>query len=150
MEMLHALLAAIVLAGSAVIIHYEGLRAISTFTSNLEIPHRTLSLVVVTGVLLLHLVEICLYAAGFFVMHAYLGLGSIAGHFKGTMLDYFYFSVTTYSTLGVGDLFPTGYIRMAAGLESLTGLVLIGWSASFTYLTMERSWEQIRSRSARR
>ncbi len=79
MEMLHALLAAIVLAGSAVIIHYEGLRAISTFTSKLEIPHRTLSLVVVTGVLLLHLVEICLYAAGFFVMHAYLGLGSIAG-----------------------------------------------------------------------
>ncbi len=83
-------------------------------------------------------------------MHAYLGLGSIAGHFKGTMLDYFYFSVTTYSTLGVGDLFPTGYVRMAAGMESLTGLVLIGWSASFTYLTMERSWEQIRSPATRR
>jgi hypothetical protein len=150
MEMLHALLATFVLAGSAVIIHYEGLRAISTLMSNLAIPHRALSLVVITGVLLVHLIEILLFAAGFFVMHAYLGLGSVAGEFNGSTLDYFYFSVTTYSTLGVGDLFPTGYIRLAAGVEALTGLVLIGWSASFTYLSMQRSWEQIQSQSTQR
>jgi len=28
-------------------------------------------------------------------------------------------------------------MRLIAGAESLNGLVLIGWSASFTYLTME-------------
>ena len=27
-----------------------------------------------------------------------------------------------------------------AGVEALNGLLLIGWSASFTYLAMERYW----------
>jgi hypothetical protein len=31
-------------------------------------------------------------------------------------------------------------MRLIAGIESLNGLVLIGWSASFTYLTMEEFW----------
>lgn len=150
MELLQALLAAFTLVGLAVIIHYESLRAISTFTSDLTIPHRALSLVVIAGVLLAHLIEICLFAVGFFLLHAHLGVGSIAGHFAGSALDYFYFSATTYSTLGVGDLFPTGAIRLVAGLEALTGFVLIGWSASFTYLSMQRSWDKIQSRPARR
>ena len=29
---------------------------------------------------------------------------------------------------------------MIAGVEALNGLLLIGWSASFTYLAMERYW----------
>jgi hypothetical protein len=32
-------------------------------------------------------------------------------------------------------------LRIIAGVESLNGLVLIGWSASFTYLSMEQFWE---------
>lgn len=150
MEMLQALLAALALVGSAVIVHYESLRAISVFTSDLTIPHRALSLVVIAGVLLAHLIEICLFAAGFFVMHAHLGLGTVSGKFNDSALDYFYFSVTTYSTLGVGDLFPTGAIRLVAGVEALTGFVLIGWSASFTYLSMERSWNQMQSQCSPR
>jgi hypothetical protein len=147
MESIHGLLAALSLVALTVIVHYESLRAISSITANLGIPHRTLSLVVIAGVLLAHLIEICLFAAGFFLMHTRLGLGAIAGDFNGTTLDYFYFSATTYSTLGVGDLFPTGAIRLVAGIEALTGFVLIGWSASFTYLTMQRSWDQIQSLS---
>jgi hypothetical protein len=142
MDILQALLAALALVGAAVIIHYESLRAISISTVNLTIPHRPLSLVVIAGVLSAHVIEICVFAAGFFIMHANLGLGSMKGEFDGSTLDYFYFSATTYSTLGVGDLFPTGPIRLVAGIEALTGLVLIGWSASFTYLSMERSWSR--------
>ena len=147
MESIHGLLAALSLVALTVIVHYESLRAISSITANLGIPHRALSLVVIAGVMLAHLIEICLFAAGFFLMHTRLGLGAIAGDFNGTTLDYFYFSATTYSTLGVGDLFPTGAIRLVAGIEALTGFVLIGWSASFTYLTMQRSWDQIQSLS---
>jgi hypothetical protein len=148
MEMLQALVAALALVGSAVIIHYESLRAITILTSHLTIPHRALSLVVIAGVLLAHLLEICVFAAGFFLMHEHLGLGSVAGQFNGSALDYFYFSATTYSTLGVGDLFPTGPIRLVAGIEALTGFVLIGWSASFTYLSMQKSWDQMQSQTA--
>ena len=43
-------------------------------------------------------------------------------------------------TLGLGDLSPVGTVRLLAGMESLTGLLLITWSASFTYLEMSRVW----------
>ena len=43
-------------------------------------------------------------------------------------------------TLGLGDLSPVGTVRLLAGTESLTGLLLITWSASFTYLEMSRMW----------
>jgi hypothetical protein len=143
MEMAQALLAALALVVAAVVIHYESLRAISLFTADLTMPHRALSLVVITGVLLAHLIEISVFAVGYYIIHAFFNLGSIKGEFEASPLDYFYFSVTTYSTLGVGDLFPTGVIRLIAGLEALTGIVLIGWSASFTYLSMQRSWDKM-------
>ncbi len=54
--------------------------------------------------------------------------------------DYIYFSATVYSTLGFGDLVPTGPVRFMAGAESVTGLLMITWSASFTYLEMVRYW----------
>jgi Ion channel len=146
MEMLQAVLAGLALVGTAVIIHYESLRAITILTSHLT----TLSLVVIAGVLLAHLLEICIFAAGYFLMHEHLGLGSVAGAFSGSTLDYFYFSATTYTTLGVGDLFPTGAIRSVAAVEALSGFVLIGWSASFTYLSMQRSWDQAQSQFASR
>ena len=57
------------------------------------------------------------------------------------LLDAVYLSTTTYSTLGFGDLVPTGPIRFMVGTESLIGLLLITWSASFTYLEMRRYWD---------
>ena len=43
---------------------------------------------------------------------------------------------------GFGDLAPVGAIRLVSGTESLTGLLLITWSASFTYLEMSRLWRE--------
>ncbi len=33
-----------------------------------------------------------------------------------------------------------GDIRLLAGVEALTGLVLIAWTASFAFLQMQRFW----------
>ncbi|EEB77646.1 hypothetical protein GPB2148_582 [marine gamma proteobacterium HTCC2148] len=57
-------------------------------------------------------------------------------------MDCVYFSFTTYTTLGMGDIEPIGDLRYLTGLESLTGLVLITWSASFLYLEMTRYWDR--------
>lgn len=51
-----------------------------------------------------------------------------------------YFSAETYTTLGYGDVLPHGDLRLLAGLEALNGMLLIGWTASYTYLSMERFW----------
>jgi hypothetical protein len=68
---------------------------------------------------------------------------------EGGPIDYFYLSITTFTTLGIGDVHPRGALRTIAGVESLNGLVLIGWSASFTYLSMEQFWEESAKPAAR-
>jgi Ion channel len=125
---------------ATVIIHYEVLRGTSLVIPRFSVAPRGRILVVIGGVFVAHLMEIFLYAFVFFLMHVYFDLGSIEGEFHGEVLDFFYFSITSYTTLGVGDLFPHGPLRIVAGMEALNGFVLIGWSASFTYLSMEKFW----------
>ena len=60
----------------------------------------------------------------------------------GSIMDSVYFSFTVFSTVGFGDIEPTGNLRFLTGIESLTGLVLITWSASFLYFEMQRHWKQ--------
>jgi Ion channel len=57
-----------------------------------------------------------------------------------SLLDAVYMASVTYTTVGFGDLAPVGAVRFLAGTIALTGFVLIGWSASFTYLEMSRDW----------
>lgn len=43
--------------------------------------------------------------------------------------------------VGYGDVVPSGELRLLAGVEALNGLLLIGWSASYTFIAMERFWK---------
>lgn len=135
-----AIALSLLLVAASVLIHYEFLRATSAFSSRLAIPRRTHILVVIAGVLVAHLVEVTMYGAAYYFCELWGGLGRIDGEMEGGALDYFYFSITTFTTLGIGDVHPRGALRFIAGVESLNGLVLIGWSASFTYLSMEQFW----------
>ena len=55
-------------------------------------------------------------------------------------MDVLYFSFSTYTSLGYGDIVALGDSRLLAGIESLIGLLLIAWTASFTYLEMREHW----------
>ncbi len=55
-------------------------------------------------------------------------------------IDMIYFSGTTYTTIGYGDIIILGHGRMLAVVEGVMGLVLIAWTASFTYFEMNRKW----------
>lgn len=105
-----------------------------------RIPHRALLLVVLFGCFAAHVVEIVIYAAAYWLLADRLGLGGFGGAFAGTPDSYLYFSAETYTSLGFGDIYPTGSLRLLAGFETLNGLLLIAWSASFTYLAMEKFW----------
>ncbi len=131
-----------------VLIHYELLRGTSRLIPRLAIPPRSRILVVIAAVFIAHFLEVCLYGSVFHVMTE-LGLGAIRGETEGSVVDLFYFSITNYTTLGIGDLHAVGPLRVIAGVESLNGLVLIGWSASFTYISMERFWEAHRRAATR-
>jgi hypothetical protein len=141
MATLFALLLGIALILATITIHYEALRAISGLIPKLSVPPRARILLVIGGVFIGHFLKIVLYAVVFAVMQNRFGLGAISGVLEGNPLDFLYLSISSYTTLGVGDVYPTGPLRLVAAIESLNGLVLIGWSASFTYLAMERFWQ---------
>jgi hypothetical protein len=119
-----ALLIAFVTVGLCVIVHYEALRLTSLLIPRLTIPPRPKVLVVIAAVFLAHLAEIIIFAVTYRLMQPFPQLGEIAGHFSRSAVDYFYFSITSFTTLGIGDLFPHGAYRIVVGFESLTGFGL--------------------------
>lgn len=126
----------------AVIIHYEILRLLSITIPKLSVQHRLRVIIGVFGTIVAHVIEIWIFAAAFFLMIQVGGdFGSLEGNFTGSFTDCVYFSFSTYTSLGMGDIVPVGHIRFLAGLESLTGLALITWSASFMFIEMRKFWE---------
>jgi hypothetical protein len=104
------------------------------------IPRRAKLIVVILGSMGSHFLQITLFAAAYFVLRDRFGLGTFGGEFNDSFFSFMYYSAETYTSLGFGDIFPIGAIRMFTGIEALTGLVMIGWTASFTYLEMTRYW----------
>ena len=46
-----------------------------------------------------------------------------------------------YEALGFGDIVPLSGGRILAVSEAVTGLVLIAWTASYTFYEMRSHWE---------
>lgn len=137
--MLEAMLIATAVVLACIFVHYEALRLMAAFVPKLPIPVRLKVLVVAIGCFVAHTLEVWLYA-GVYVAMDRAGLGSLGGHFSGQFSDFLYFSATSYSTIGFGDIYPTGALRLICGIEGLNGLFLIAWSTSFTYFVMNRLW----------
>lgn len=123
-----------------VLIHHEGLQWIDRRCFGGGKPHRSSLVLSVLLVLSLHIVQIFIYGLGFWGI-SFLPLGGGIGEKGGTatLSDAFYMSAINYSTLGMGgDLSPKGAARLLVALESIAGLLMITWSASFTYNRLSR------------
>lgn len=131
-------LAALLVVGTS-LCHYEALTQLS---QNLGACKRArLSILVLILILpLIHLIEISFYASAYYIMRNRFHLGTLAGESTNTFLTYLYFSIETFTTLGLGDVIPKGTVRFLAGVEALNGSILIGWSGSFIFITMQRFW----------
>ncbi|WP_444994477.1 ion channel [Aliikangiella sp. IMCC44359] len=125
-----------------VLIHYEILHQLTRLLPKLNIKHNFKIVFGVFGALLAHMVEVWVFAIAYYCMIQFDGWGTFEGNFSGTLMDCAYFSFTTYTTLGFGDIQPLGSVRYLTGIESLTGLVLVTWSASFLYFEMQNYWRE--------
>jgi hypothetical protein len=125
---------------ACILLHYEALDLLTRamLTMHTRVRRRRI-LLMMFGLLTLHVAEIWIFGVGYFYMASAPELSSVIGA-QNTLLDMVYFSAVVYTTLGLGDLLPTGAIRFMAGTEALTGFLLISWSASFTFLEMQRFW----------
>lgn len=133
-------LSCVVLIALATVIHYEVLGTLNAWLPALAIPSRSKLLVVIFAAFVAHGLEIALFGAALFVLIKYMAVGTLTGAAGFSLINCLYFSAETYTSLGFGDLTPTGPIRLLAGIEALNGLLLIGWSASYAYIAMERFW----------
>jgi hypothetical protein len=133
-------LANIAVVSIAVIIHYECLLRLTLLLARVKIRHRLRILLGVGGALMAHAVEVWVFAFAYYFMHHAQSWGGLTGSFNGSLMDCVYFSFTTFTTLGFGDIQPTGDLRFLTGIESLTGLVLITWTASFLFVEMQKFW----------
>lgn len=123
-----------------VLMHYECLYRISVYIPKINISPRKKIVFGVFGSLIAHAIEVWMFAVAIYFMHKTPGWGTLEGAFHNNLMDSAYYSFTVFTTLGFGDIQPTGNLRYLTGIESLTGLVLITWSASFLYFEMEKYW----------
>ncbi len=89
-----------------------------------------LFILIAVWIVLLHLVEISVWAL------AYLWYGAMPD-----LPSALYFSAVTYTTTGYGDLVLPQEWRLDGGIEALTGILMCGWSTGFFFAILTRLYE---------
>ncbi len=130
-----------IVVATCVMVHYEFLYQMTRLMPKINIRHRLRIVFGVIGALIAHALEIWIFGLAYYWLHHAGNWGRLEGNFDGSLLASGYFSFTTFTTLGYGDIEPFGELRYLSGIESLAGLLLITWSASFLYIEMKRYWD---------
>ena len=130
----------IVLVTLCILVHYEALIRLSRIMRQTHVLPRIRIVIGLAGALLAHVAEVWIFSFGYFFLDQFNNTGKLVGSLSHSYSDYTYFSFSTYTSLGFGDIVPEGPLRFIAGMEVLLGLVLIAWTASFMYVQMERFW----------
>ena len=137
--MLTPLVFAVFLGALSALIHALGLLALlywqtkqwprieADFRPRRNLPMFLFLFLVILG---LHLAEISLWAC------AYFWNGGLS-HFATAV----YFSTASYTAVGYGDVLPLASWRLVGALESLTGVLLLGWSAAFFFSVVSRLFQ---------
>lgn len=82
---------------------------------------------VVLGLLALHILQIFAWAACY-------SWGNCFPDFSTA----FYYSATSYSTAGYGDVIPPGNWRIVGSIEAVTGILMFGWSTGILFSVVHR------------
>jgi len=124
--------------GMLVLIHW--LARVRRVLESPSTPRRVaLLLRLFLGIVLLHLIQVGLWAVVFWRAQELPNLETAL-----------YFSLATYTTIGFGDVVVGPGWRVLAGIEGLTGILLIGWSTAFVFAVVNRMyehWRQVHSAS---
>ena len=117
------------MVGLTVTIHFGGLLGLLWLlrgSGHRLRPHESAAgqgaviLIVVLGLVGIHTVEVWLYAL------AYIAVGAMHD-FEAAL----YFSTTSFTTIGYGDVVLDHKWRLVGAIEGANGLLLFGWSTAF-------------------
>ena len=94
--------------------------------------------VAVVLALVAHIVEVVAFGIGWLVL---IRAGVVELSIPSpTLAEVIYFSGSVYTSLGFGDIVPVSSGRFLVVPDAVTGLVLIAWTASFTFYQMREHW----------
>ncbi len=128
------------------LVTYEVLRHVWNWLPRMHVSPRLRVLVITVPIFAAHISAIWIYAGMYFLVENFTGFGHLTGSISPAALTYesfierLYYSASVYTSLGLGDITPGRDLRMLTSAEVLNGLVMIGWTVSFTYLAMEKFW----------
>ncbi len=89
------------------------------------------------ALLFLHFAEIVVWAVTYLLLPDLPELTSFE--------EALYFSLVTFTSLGFGDITLAGPWRILSGIETMTGILLFGWSTALLFLVVQRSWATVLS-----
>jgi hypothetical protein len=122
----------------AVGLHYELLVLASAAVRILPGSGRADVVLAVVLALVAHVIEVVAFGIGWLVL---IRAGVVELSVPSpTLSEIIYFSGSVYTSLGFGDIVPVDSGRFLVVLEAVTGLVLIAWTASFTFYQMREGW----------
>jgi voltage-gated potassium channel len=143
--MLALILTAVLLVAATVAIHAFGttywIRYLAyryagpdgNFKANAALPAIAWTALVL---LTLHEIEVVLWALAYLLL--------LPGDHLDTFEKATYFSVVTFTTLGYGDITLVEHNwRLLSGIESLDGILLVGWTTALLFMVVQRSWRSM-------
>ena len=133
-----------------VVVFYEILAHVWVWLPKLEGKPRAQILLTVLASFLGHTIAIWIFGITFYTLEHTFSFGELSGAHARELLNYVYFSGVTYTSLGLGDIYPNDELRLLIAVEALTGLILIGWTVTFTYLVTEKYLAHKRERRSKR
>lgn len=148
MSFLIAGVATIGLLALCVMMFYEILALVWVRLPGLDGRPRTQIFITLGSTLLGHVVAIALFGASSYLLARYTPVGVLQGGGQGLM-DYMYFSALSYSSLGIDNVRAIGDLQLLVAMEAILGLVLIGWTITYTYLVTEKFLMHRMKRGAR-
>ena len=122
-------------------IFYEILGVVLRIIAKRNLRNRPLMFFLVVAIFSAHPVAVWIYGTVYWVMVHTFGAEPLSGIAHDNFFGYIYFSAATYSSLGIGDVFPHGAMQFITGVQVLNGLVLIGWSVMVTYFAVQKLWD---------
>jgi hypothetical protein len=133
------LIAILIALGTVVVCVYLHLGALLLLWSCYRrqvLPMRHFVAAMVLGVFAAHALEVMLFAVGIVAISAWGDADTLGGGLDLSHFDALYHSATFFTTTG-GPPLPTAPLRLLSVFETLTGVILIAWTASFLFMVMK-------------
>ncbi|MHA6345983.1 hypothetical protein [Roseivivax sp. CAU 1761] len=123
------------------LVHHLGILALRWVVPTIHVAPHTAPLVAFQGALVLHVVEILLFALLLREVAGWEGVGTLSGDWGGTLTDYIVLSATTFTTLGMTAIKVDGALRLLVVGEALGGFMALTWTATFLFQIWSRHWD---------